>query len=125
MNIEANELMQGNIVLINGSPSTLTALDIYDVDCEKLIIQPLELSPSLLEKCGFVKDKKLNGYYVIYNRKGEFNGIGHIVVSDEKNVGWVLSVATADQIVCLNKIEYLHQLQNLMTALGTPLKITI
>lgn len=129
--IEAKDLMQGNVVLINGSPSSLTALDIYDVDCERLIIEPIELTASILEKCGFVingfkqHEMEIKGQSCV-KRTLEFAGDYLYLreISNPKN-------RFDDDIITLwnkdlMKTFYLHSLQNLVFALtGSPLKIEL
>lgn len=108
--IQASELRIGNHVLhhnerweINAIDGSCDQVDLYnndhrsDVDCD--FLEPIPLSPSILEACGFVE---LNGGYLSPLFKA-----GRILIKDNK---WFNGCWNTD-------IKYLHRLQNLWHSL--------
>lgn len=109
--MKADELRIGNWYLgaSRGNPLQATARFIQQLDEGLLNCSPIPLTPEILEKCGFIK---FNGFYwvSITNLKSEL----HIQFYGKDYVS-TLRGQFCDLI--LDKIDYLHQLQNLYFAL--------
>lgn len=104
--LDSKELMRGNwIEMINGKPD-----QVVDVMCDSVNtvngggilddIDPIPLTPSLLDKCG----AKLEGIHSIIN-------VGGVKLRFRFNAGKCYS--EMGDIYLVDRITYLHQLQNL------------
>lgn len=71
-------------------------------------IVPINLVPAILEKNGWEKEKYGLSYYKKESQTLEFRLIG-------KTYGWTLRCGNKDLI---EKVEFIHQLQNLLFGLG-------
>jgi len=77
---------------------------------------PIELSPEILDKCGFVKRRDGEYLYSIDLDK-------HISIVMSKDTFFPMLLQDAEfsggelSVFCCNEIQYLHQLQNLVHAL--------
>jgi hypothetical protein len=131
--IQANELRTGNWLLLDTGvalpfPHRIMPKDIYDLAEGKITIsalQPLPLTPKLLEKCGFViygsdnvhtvygNNQDDSDFFLDYDWRHRENGFNPMIKSREyETIG--------------SSIKYLHQLQNLYFALTeTELKINL
>lgn len=115
--IKANELRIGNWIRVFGGYAKVKLIP------SELPIEPIPLTPEILEKCGFVEDR--GNYWV--------DLMTHYLELINKLQGWFPVYAQtpelsseAEQRVLLNRIDYLHQLQNLFFALtGTELNIDL
>lgn len=102
------ELRSGNWVLCNEEPLELTPKYIYDVSMNynPLIVEPIPLSPEILERCGF--SRTINNKDSGYSQYGlNINGLD-LMFSVECN-------GQPEFYLCMVGVDllYLHQLQNL------------
>lgn len=115
--IKADDLKLGNYVKVANEYACITCISQEGISCNSDTaayvfeefddIDPIPLSPAILEKCGFeqMEAPRIYGlaryrYYV--------------------DCGWFYVLSDSDDEVLLNdEIEYLHQLQNLYYALTT------
>lgn len=140
--VQANDLRIGNMVKVKGRMSIIRAIETtqhpetfryYDLEQKTLhvkvwfgmqLIEPIPLSPELLEKIGFVKnavthslkvDDMPYGYKTISVDRNTDNGHGCFVVSitDYKPK----SIIGTDCIFIRRDLKYLHELQNLTYSL--------
>ena len=127
--IKANELRIGNHVLdIEGIPGIITSLhrsgycgiesdgDNYKV-WPLYSVNPIPLTPEILEKCGFKKYSHEPGYSLGSDEKDEIcdeYSFGKLTIMDWGN-GFVLSNSFSFDLRI--ELKYLHQLQNLYFAL--------
>lgn len=110
--IQANELRLGNYLLFYGEPAPIKAgaINAFDRHLIDVIrhIQPIPLTPEILEKCGF---KKMEYGYVLNDNY------------------WYLSFKYQFNIAefrITKPIEYVHQLQNVIYSLtGEELTINL
>lgn len=119
--MEANELMIGDWVLINGTPMQIQAIN--DIDGEIMAgdelycliedrahsedkVKPIPLTPEILEKNGFVRSS------VFVEWKYERNGIYMLW----KPFPW-LQISTNEAEV-KNECEYVHKLQHALKLCG-------
>jgi len=111
MSIKANELRIGNAtdkgIIVNLLES---GVHVGRGKCFTYNeINPIPLTPEILEKAGFVKDNTSQyGGYCIGVGEGE-----QIRIINDKNIGWHWPMNG----YCRPKTTYLHQLQNLYFAL--------
>ena len=98
----------GEITGINKTEDGLKA--VIDYHYPLSFGEPIELTPEILEKCGFVYDNN-DDWYVFESEKGI--SISHIIGGLTHYFG-ILEQLWAD---VLQEIKYLHQLQNLVHAL--------
>lgn len=99
--IQANELRIGNWYDHNGSYRQVTPNTIEEVwEGERIYVNPIPLTPEILEKCGFEKYDRF-----LYRLKNGWHWI-----SVDTNSLYI----HGKQVVL---IDYLHQLQNLYFAL--------
>lgn len=125
--INASELRIGNKVASGDRIYTATAETISSIDKGLVYVDPIPLTPEILLKVGFEFGVSDNGTYYI-----DLNGIDQqleIVLSGKEFYPQLVQapeLSTEDcQIVSLNKIESVHQLQNLYFELtGKELNIT-
>ena len=106
MEILASELRIGNWYNHNGRYEQVTPNTILEVwESPRKWVQPIPLTPEILEKCGFVIDYQ-GDYMISFNGRVYYYGNGFIMKD--------FSIKTK-----LNQfpIQYLHQLQNLYFAL--------
>lgn len=113
--VKANELRIGNWIMFDGN---LTQVDLGlfdmwgDVDIDERL-NPIALTPEILEKCGFEKDEDANSdiYQLDIGRKSFRIQLSTTSIIFKFDVGmdW-----TSD----IDAPEYLHQLQNLFFALS-------
>jgi len=118
--INANELRIGNWVLIESHITTVNHI-MGDED----YFLPIPLTPEILEKCGFVKNK-------VQNDCIELGGIDfHLeLMWGKENYYYPMLTQTPqgceERTVFLNRINSLHQLQNLYFALtGQELEVKL
>ncbi|MCW3108495.1 MAG: hypothetical protein JWQ09_3001 [Segetibacter sp.] len=132
--IDASELRIGNYILHK------TGVRILPVKCTfqhfELLskglakdIFPIALKPDMLQKCGFIENKK----YHLYPDAREFmltlpvmgnnkNEIYAYINSNQESY----ARATINDLIISNNLYYLHQLQNLYYALaGKELEVTV
>jgi hypothetical protein len=132
--IQANELRLGNLVYFtgNGNNNICPVTELWRNELEVSYVgnslclkydnedlQPIPLTPELLEKCGFVKD----GYEDAVWYQRQFPVIGELCTSDRLHpLGNFVFDTDTDTL----KIFYLHQLQNLYHSLtGKELNIKL
>jgi len=142
--IQSNELRVGNWVEVNGKVIKVESIDNEGVNCEVTggyyageterdyaghfknnwfisgggIITPIELSPEILEKCGFRKFSHEPGYTLGGDDKksercDEYS-IGKLSIMDWGN-GFILSNSFSFELRI--ELKSLHQLQNLYFSL--------
>jgi hypothetical protein len=125
MSIQANELRIGNWVTYHDPDEGDMPCRIDGTDIAKLEIDddyrakhsPIELTPEILEKCGFSKTSYDGESWYEYEAK---NGI--VFCEDDKNGYCEVSLDLYDCI----RVKYVHELQNLYFALtGKEIKINI
>jgi hypothetical protein len=134
--IDAKELRVGNCVM-DGAGRIMVVENIQDRSINRLIdgdgvsgsyslegLQPMPLTPEILEKCGFdipafIRDIS-DGFFLTTDK---MLGFRLQLEKDYKHIGYVC------ESLKLNHIAYLHQLQNLYYALTgteiTPISNTI
>lgn len=139
--INVNELMLGNWVTKNGIRFYVTEInskgvvkctvsnpdgDVCTVDISGC--EGIELSPEILEKCGFVKEHedRLYAWFTVvasdFKFMLRFNFDNAIAI----NISQIDSSAYITYHTHNNPIKYLHQLQNLIMSLThTPLKMQL
>ncbi len=130
MALSANELRIGNWIENNIAEfpdnyfqvlevgETLKLKQWNDIDFYHIAdFQPIPLTPEILEKCGFVKDNTSQyGGFCIGIGEGE-----QIRIVNDETIGWHWPMHG----FCRPKVNYLHQLQNLIHALtGIEIPIT-
>ncbi|WP_207497127.1 hypothetical protein [Aridibaculum aurantiacum] len=132
--IDANELRIGNYILHKASvrilpvKCTLQHFELLAKGQAKDMF-PITFKPDILQKCGFIENKKYYQYpevreYVLTlpvlgNNKNEI-----YAYINSNNQAYAR--ATVNDLVISNNIHHLHQLQNLYHALvGTELDITL
>jgi hypothetical protein len=117
--IKASDLRVGNWLLLDTgvclpSPHCIMAKDIYDISEGKITLNALEpilLTPEILEKAGFEKEDKDN---VVWFRKQPLL----IEFVDYYNMGYSARfIINQEESRLIYKIDHLHQLQNLYYAL--------
>lgn len=105
-----------------------------DEAMEDLRIQPIVLSPEILEKCGFEKDADFplepvaNRYSLKILGASQWYFVAMIVNQDtpENKKGTVIVQYTVQDFGASDNLKYLHQLQNLYFALtGEELEIVL
>lgn len=107
MSIKANELRLGNWVLgENGFPLKISAYDFEHTMFDKT--NPILLTPEILEKAGFMKERESNYTKIYTNIKNEQFGYNW-----HDRSGWTARYYGEN----INHTQYLHQLQNLYFAL--------
>lgn len=110
--IQANELRIGNWYDHNGSYRQVTPNTIEEVwEGERIYVNPIPLTPEILEKCGFEPTTDMpNEYFIRLS-----NGIDKLIVCNGK----VTVVIFGSRILTswYNHVNSLHQLQNLYFAL--------
>lgn len=132
--IHSNELRIGNFVNDTRTvgnrcgmppvfhPKKVKKIDEYDID----YFDPIQLTPEILEKCGFNKDNY--GVFCLVKDGGRYVS-GCKILLWVKFVGTTLQVCTGEEfgnLFELCRILYLHQLQNLYFSLtGKELNLTI
>jgi len=123
--INANELRIGNKILnVDGDIVTVNELrdEFYIADFGGQFYSTakgIELTPEILEKCGFVKEEKDTRRIDIPSAKYQVYGNGHFTFNSIH--GWWFNGKQLDV-----QPQYLHQLQNLYFALtGTELKVKL
>lgn len=128
--IKENEIRVGN--LIKGIATSLTIKvdlhffnEVFDDDTMLDWYAPIPLSKELLEKCGFVKNRSGELAIEMYGAESHLEMIYGVE-------SWHYPIITQtpqgdeERSVFLNRIQYLHQLQNLYFALvGEELKIEL
>lgn len=111
--IQANELRLGNYLLFYGEPAMIKAgaINAFDRNLIDVIrhIQPIPLTPEILEKCGFEKVK--NGIQLVC-KTAPFNEciIAYLFTGP-------LTLEVYGMRTPLFQVKHLHQLQNLYFAL--------
>jgi hypothetical protein len=112
--IAANELRIGNWVSKEGELFKVTSYTFLIIERGETLIEPIPLTPEILEKCGFVK--QMMWTYAI-DIVGNMKLVYYL---GEK--GWSIGNKNYSDFSNLN---YLHQLQNLYFSLtGTELNYT-
>jgi hypothetical protein len=128
---KSNELRIGNWVLNYGQYVCVEADDIVDCHHQPESYDPIPLTPEILEKAGFKKNYWNNSFYPgrfslslfeMHNYKGdaffEYDSIDNILM--------LLSSDGGDTSTVIEKIQFLHQLQNLYFAItGEELEIDL
>lgn len=134
--IKASELRIGNILSVNEDGPGVPMKIVYigkdtngfkgyflnfgahsvSIEGREDNLQPITLTPEILEKCGFEKIKHIYGYSFYTLSKSKVNRC-HIDIYPEKTLWMSYSVSHC---------KYLHQLQNIFYCLcGTELTITL
>lgn len=123
--MKAQELRIGNKVIDSSYPTLVSeieqlhseyAITSYSDSISYEYLQPIPLTPELLEKCGFVD--ALGGY----QQKMENNHVVIITWYDDTQKRVFLN----SNYIGIIHLQYLHELQNLIFALtGTELTITL
>ena len=132
--INAEELRLGNYILAK------TGIRILPVKCDYIHFEllskggskeifPVVLKPDILQKCGFIENKK----YALYPEAREFILTLPVVGENQneiyvyiKNNKEVFGRATMNKLPISNNFYHLHQLQNLYNALvGKELEINL
>lgn len=86
----------------------------YEQDDNYIDFEPIELTPEILEKCGFVKPA--HSY---------IGDIFHLSEWDEYPLNWCVAMNKNNAVIIL-KLKHLHQLQNLYFALtGEELEVKL
>lgn len=129
--IQANELRRFNKVYHEGRIFTVKEVREYDatfLETDAAIeyedLDAIELSPSILEACGF---ELLNGIVGQYYIKTDRFLFSFYEGKNEINIQDIKPVNTLAQGIADLKIEYVHQLQNLFywITVGTELSINL
>jgi hypothetical protein len=108
--IKANELRIGNWVKSNIEQQvTIETIEylLNDKISDKSIIQPIPLTPEILEKCGFIYKETGSEVY-----EQERKIYGHLFIW-----GATSNDTYCHDFHCGGEIKYLHQLQNLYYAI--------
>lgn len=104
MEILASELRIGNWYDHNGKHCQVSPNTILEVwESPRKWVQPIPLTPEILEKCGFEK-----GSIYFY-----FSKFRIVQINDSNN--WLILLSDTYHHLC--KLKHLHQLQNLYFAL--------
>lgn len=128
--INANELRIGNWVKAHGSLKKMTGVLLFEMEMEKgehdKFYDPIPLTPDILEKAGFKKDR--NYWKIDDPINNEINKTtylfrgGIFLIREEIN----MTGETFDLVSLSAKLTALHQLQNLYFALtGQELNVTL
>ena len=125
--MEAKELRIGNLVYDTrtvgdrtGLPPVRNKTKITSIEEGSVYryIEPIPLTPEILEKAGFVTSEELS-YKTVYNLKG-------VEISLIKDKRILFDVDNGDFVFGFTKIKYIHQLQNLYFALtGEELEVNL
>lgn len=111
--VTVSELRIGNLLQYDGDGTVIVDIcDLEDIRNEVGSYSPIPLSPSILERCGFVKED-----YIVFRKYT----IGHFKILDNEGVFmWKVSELPAVEVYSL------HQLQNLFySATHQELKINL
>lgn len=126
--MKANELMIGDWVFFNGKPNKVTSLLVTDLGVDQIYvfgktcqvatiseyIEPIPITPKILEKNGFVK----YGDYYEWNNKLEkiiwFIEDGYTNITSMKN-----------DAICDRKISNVHELQHVLRICGIEKQINL
>ena len=136
--IQANELRIGNKVYYNGMIVTIQQIlsdsvmaysiaDMPDDEYSFSEINPIPLSPEILEKCGFKEVFTKDWYSIRINDESYLysnprDGFGLTIENKDEETNTDIE----ELFIQLPHIKYLHQLQNLIFALcGEELKFKI
>lgn len=118
--MQANELRVGNWVLYKGKYVQVNANTILAIANGSDHYKPIELSPEILEECGFVERKSIIGDtrvlsidYVDY-RLG--NTVATVIKSGTE-IEFAPDFGTIEDRSYITTVHYLHQLQNLYYSL--------
>lgn len=106
MSIQPNELRLGNWLSYKGDYYQVEILESNMVIDEFEGIEPIPLSPEILERCGFEKDDD------DYLLKIDDRSCLHINFNKERYL-----IESYDGLIKIKNINYLHQLQNLYHSL--------
>lgn len=115
--IQPNELRLNNVVQIDGIITTVSHI-MGDED----YLEPVELTPDILEAAGFKYNQLTENYEVFYDCVGmlginKYDG-GFVIANDNEDMGFTGDLKSS--------CKYLHQLQNLIYCLtGEELQIDI
>ena len=106
------ELRIGNIIQWNNKPFKVCRIFTESVENElwnKPLneLHPIPLTEEIFAKCGFVYIKETFSYH---NKQ-------HMIQKSLTGV-WNVNIFCANDIDCFIKVEYLHELQNLMFAVS-------
>jgi hypothetical protein len=118
MSIAANELRIGNWVNLTKWKGETVTHQIREIviqdefkDCS-----PITLTTEILEKCGF--DYKVNGFNHEFRRgKCEGEYLDYLLLNRHEPSSYYKLIHVMGEVVLVDKIYYLHQLQNLYFAL--------
>ena len=137
--MKTTELMVKDWVLHEGEPYQIRQLGIYGVDrdgedypavcvgkpkgvgliVDRNEIEPIPLTPEILEKNGFKKDEKLEEMYY-WNW-----GIGNNCVSYDKETGIVRIFHVFGHLVFVLPLSYVHELQHALRLCGIEKEIIL
>lgn len=125
--IDAKSLRLGNIVLINGKTIALDGIYpdmvVFGNIASHIVriedVQPIELSPSILEKCGFYE---VPNKFDIFRTKDDYFQISF---GGKNNSLFYIKYQPNEYCYIYGNLYYLHQLQNLMHSLGHELEIKL
>lgn len=126
--IKAEDLRIGDLVNFHNSPCIITGID--DISCtvgllnsynsedfrrvDDINIEPIPLTPEILEKNGWKRDKLVS---YIYGHEAHF-----IEVICTPNSEWVYVTFKGETI---HRIKYVHELQHILWALGLDANLKI
>lgn len=136
--LQANELRIGNYINFHSKVFQVTGIKDNWVYCCKNSypensfpdtaagLQPIPLTPELLEKCGFLCMNKVPMYFKKYINEVDARNIQLSLSEIGINPDWIVGYHNDGTYMRLIKIIYLHQLQNLYFALtGEELEVKL
>lgn len=115
--IPSNELRIGNWVKnvypYHQNPYQIDAYHIHEAECDKIVFNPIPLTPEVLEKCGFDYTESLHR-------------LGELEIGYDNEDFMLMQYSLRYKKAIILKVKYLHQLQNLYFALtGEELTINL
>jgi len=123
--MEAKELRIGNVVLLDTghvlpAPHRIVALDIVDIFKglpTNITIEPIPLTPEVLQKCGFKSNSRC--WFLQFKREHDIIDCAVWVSRlEEDPIGmYCFGFDSAMHSVPMNNIYYLHQVQNMYFAI--------
>lgn len=100
--VPAKELRIGNYVLDHGCECYIHGNDIKLTQGRILFSQPIPITPSILERCGFKKSNEFDIW-----------SLGQFDVSKDVVWWWCVDDRGDNEGTILREVKYLHQLQNI------------
>ena len=111
MSMKVDEVMLGDIVSVSGRPIhvTLAVLNNWSDN-----IEPILLTPEILEKNGFERDKNISLYNAYTGINSRVTLHDDFMYMNSRNM-WHVHVDSEDYCTIANcELTYLHELQNLL-----------